>query len=923
MPDEITIGSVFFALKWIVIGAVVLWFARTIILGVLRFFGLFNPDHYWLLPRVPWRTALKPVVRFQKWFAYFSMGKKQTAKWAGPIATLCMMYRPGMVFLGRVNILNIPWFMPVGIKTKRHLVAVAGTGAGKSTTLVAMLALHRGNAFVIDPKGQLTRILRRRMGAGGDGIIGKGKRAFVLDPLGMIDGCTSAHWNPFHEMATIEKTSGRSYLPEIADKMAHAIVTQDSDSQPFFSNASREFVKGLILHIYTTIPTGQQNLVYLRRKLTCGNEEITPGTEHMTGIERLIMEMCQNDAFEAIANAAALVRDALKRDNFGTYLSSAIVQLGWIDYESIAGISGRSDFSLDELKNGDVSVFVCAKTTDVQKTYTGWFRLLAVMAAETFERVPGRPKYPTMFAIDEMPSLGRIEAFELAAPVLRSYGVQLLAITQDLGLLGETYPKTWASFLGNADAVLWMASNHNKSLEYLENELGSFTDEAGRDRPIAYVKQLKDYMEAERSRVVITLTGKRALRLSTPHYFKELPVTHYDRDPDEKEKPQRALTRAVASKIIGPGQSSELANRSVTPSGSASFNDARGVIALEYLSDGSRFVTSELDEGKKPRLGVYDAKTLGLLSFVPLSGEPDQPYTFGVVPGEAHVWICNRTWLRCIDLDTGQDVTKPIKSRGERAASIHVLDNGSVLTHGGGLTAPGVATRLSIWDPASRKRIQTVATPFAEGTVEGVGSDQAGLIDETRNQFFTGQHTGYVRQWDTRTLELIRDVQVKTPDGHGEDYTGTDDVSHRANMIHALALSEDRNRLAVGTQAGVIHVVELDQESDSFALIPSDFESGSMDHPAVTALLFLNDTTLLAGYEDGGLRTWNINARKQVGAPVACPYSDDGVAPKPRRLVALCGNNRVVAFDPAWHGATPLSPWIHEAGVVAAESYKF
>jgi type IV secretory pathway TraG/TraD family ATPase VirD4 len=538
---------------------------------IARPLGLYDPSHYRLFPRIPWRFCISPLFILRRWVRERHMGRKQTAGWASPIDRLFLMFRSGDVFVGRLRLFGIGLIMPIGIRTRRHLVMIAGTGAGKTTSLIAMLALHRGNAFVIDPNGQIARAQMRRCGRGGKGIIGKRGRSLALDPKEQL-GRPSACWNVFDELHVAETREGIDSVPELASVMAFALVQQDSQSQPFFSNASREFVTALILYIYAEQPREHQHAVRLRQLLTSGLEggPTKVGNRVCSPFDYLLFKMNECTAFNGIIRdgIATVVNASSNPDKIGQLLSSARTQTVWLDLPRIRSISMRSDFTLNELKTDTLSLFLVAPVSDVQETLSPWFRLLTVFAQQTFERIPGRPKYPTLFALDEMPSLGYIKAFDNAAPVMRKYGVQLLAITQDIEKLRDAYPQTYGGFLGGADAVIWMGTNHGESLEFLESSLGGHTitevhtsgripgfrrkEKSKSDRPLAYAEQLREFLDPAHGNVIVTRNGPRALKLKTPHYFKELPVWMYESDPDEHERALRAMTRRVCRAISMP-----------------------------------------------------------------------------------------------------------------------------------------------------------------------------------------------------------------------------------------------------------------------------------------------------------------------------------------------------------------------------------
>lgn len=537
------------------------WVLRTIWCVVGRRFGLYNPDQYHIFPRVPWRLPVRAFLYLRNFYRRFLMGRKQTAGWAGFLETLNMLYRPGKIMLGRFATVGFGWFMPVGIDPKKHLMMVAATGSGKTTSLATMLSLHRGNAFVVDPKPQLAPILARRCGNGGKGVFGKKRKVAVLDPKGRVEGHPGACWNPFDEIKSAVERRGEDAAVGVASKIAEALIKQDSKTQPFFANAAREFVRALVLHIHTTEPEASRNLVKLRKYLTVGHDAAPKREDGRQVSPRswLLFKMIENKAYDGIiADAAAAFRDSSEGAQ-GNVMRTATVQTEWMDLPEIRSISQRSDFTLSELKTGTLTLFVCAPVSDVQKTLSEWFRLLTTLAIWVHEDILEKPSHPTLFIIDELPSLGYIEAIATTPAVMRSYGVRLVGITQTLEALRGTYPNHWKTMLSSASAVMWMGVEASEDLEFIRKRLGERTrwqkmktpkgvdDRIERtERPLAYEQQIKDFLDpspARSSNVLVDIAGKRFLRLKTPHYFQELPVYLYEPDPGEKESALRAWTR--------------------------------------------------------------------------------------------------------------------------------------------------------------------------------------------------------------------------------------------------------------------------------------------------------------------------------------------------------------------------------------------
>lgn len=550
------VGVVLSAGFW---GLILSFVTRTLFCIIGRAFGFYEPAVYGaLFPRLPYRYPLRGYLWLRGWWRERHHGKKQTGGWGSLLLQLSMLYRPGTLFIGRLRAFHIGWFMPIGIKVKRHLVMVANTGGGKTVSIMSMLAMHEGNAFVIDPNGQMARGLYDRCGKGGNGVIGKGGKVAVLDPKNQVKGIPTAYWNPFDEIHAIGEREGVDAVPDVIEKMSHVLIETDSQTQPFWANASRQFAKAVMLYMYQAEPRENQTVTRFR-ELYCQGLKGSPDDPETPSRSYLIFEMDRCEQFgEIIRNATTDVKDGIKRKGEGPLLSSASTQLAWMDLPHMRESMSKSTFTLDELKTGKLTLFVCAPLVDVRDTLRGWFRLLTAMSQETFERIPGRPAVPTLFAIDEMPSLGYVKAFETIAPTGRKYGMQLLAITQDLGKLKEIYPQTWETYLSSADATIWLACAHQESLDYLEKKLGSTTryettEKGGKqhrvERQVAYSEQLREFLANDSGNMIIQPSSGRAMKVKAAFYFKELPVTYYQPDPDEREAALRQASRAICRKV--------------------------------------------------------------------------------------------------------------------------------------------------------------------------------------------------------------------------------------------------------------------------------------------------------------------------------------------------------------------------------------
>ena len=540
-----------------------------------RRLGLYNPERFRLWTYLwPWRPLYRALLPLFAWIREFAHGKRATAKWTPTLETMTLLYKPGLIPLGRLRWRGLPLFQPIGIEgSGRHLAMIAAPGSGKTTMLMTMLGLHRGTCFVVDCDAQMINAVGKRLGAGAPGIFGKGNDVRLLDPYHQAKNYPGSSWNAIWEMHRFVKEHGKDAAVGFAQTMAEALIKGSEGQNAWVQKDARAFLKGLILYVGFHERPENRNLVRLRRLLANGLSD----SDDEDPFEALLERMQGIDDFGgAISNAAGVMSSSHGSDGKNHPRADALEQTQWLDLPQLAAICNGSgpeccsDFDLHDLKKGKLCLFICAPVTDVQTKLSGYFRLLTMLTMEAFQRLETVSlKNPCLFAIDEMPALGHIEVLQTAAPVFRKYGVRLLCIAQDIERLKAVYPRSWGGFLGTAEAVVWMGLEHDETLETLAKKLSESTRDEKADgggffskaparsqkveRPLLYPQQIKELLDPQRGNIIVTRFGKRPLRLKNIPYYTELPVYFYETDRKFSERPGRKLGRRICA-LLAPGK---------------------------------------------------------------------------------------------------------------------------------------------------------------------------------------------------------------------------------------------------------------------------------------------------------------------------------------------------------------------------------
>ncbi|MGB9071022.1 MAG: type IV secretory system conjugative DNA transfer family protein, partial [Candidatus Acidiferrales bacterium] len=524
-----------------------------------KFIGRWNPFGWKTLRSRPY--FLKMFTAISEWSEReFHFGQHATGGFSGLLGVLSNEFHDGDIFLGRPKLIIGGMLRPIGIPTEKHMVTIAGTGSGKSTAaLIPNICLHRGNILVIDPKGELAAITARRRGHGGGGVRGFGDDVFVLDPFHIVPGFQTASYNVFDEMERVAQYDVDRPV-SYARKVAQALVPSTS-KDPYWDDAPRTFISGLLLYILQG-PKEHRNLVRLRELIMEGDVGSYKILRREDADQRgdafdallAMMKLCPEGPYRHVIVGAANSLSKMSHNQRGSVLTMTMEHTSFLDMPEIRKISMKSDFLLEDLKTRQISVYLCLPLNAVSGIEGRWLRMFVLLTVDMMTRVTKAPNPPLLLAIDEFPSLGKLDGIEVVAPTMRSYGVRLWVIGQDIEQFEKVYPDSWGSFIGGAEAVQFMGVTHPPTVAYIAERLGQHVvvqqqkmgkeiRETASERPLRDPEQIGRMLAKEDKNQIIWRGSHRPMLLKICPYFEYMPWWYYSRDRRFKEKWNRWIWR--------------------------------------------------------------------------------------------------------------------------------------------------------------------------------------------------------------------------------------------------------------------------------------------------------------------------------------------------------------------------------------------
>lgn len=387
-----------------------------------------------------------------------------SARWATNKELKANTYATGQILLGEHQ---GEW---IGSNDDRHLLTVAGSRAGKSSTcLKPNLLLWPSSVLCIDPKGELaeaTALARAKMG----------QDVYILDPFGEVKGEAAKYRASFNPLDELRSADPDSVIDDCA-LLADALIVPDKGGDQHWTLSAKNLVRGLML--YVLLKGGKNgSLVDLREMITAplGDDKETPDGDQIWLSTYFKLMMAEEDAFDGVLSGVGGTMFGKPKGERGSIISTAVEQTSFLDSTPMRKHLSESDLrplpSLRVLKQRPTTIYMVLPASRMATHYR-WFRMILTLALSALEREPMALPSPVLFVLEEFPQLGYMRQIEAAAGLMAGYGVKLWTVLQDLSQIKSLYRDSWETFIGNAGVVQAFGNTDATTLEYLSRSIGN------------------------------------------------------------------------------------------------------------------------------------------------------------------------------------------------------------------------------------------------------------------------------------------------------------------------------------------------------------------------------------------------------------------------------------------------------------------
>lgn len=352
-----------------------------------------------------------------------------------------------------------------GRKHRRNLntLVTGGSGAGKTRFYCKPNLMQANTSFVVlDPKGENLRDT-------GNLLIQKGYEIRVLDLINMDK---SNGYNPF---VYLQDDNDVQKLVTNLFKSTTPKGAQSND--PFWDTAAQMLLMALVFYLHYEAPPEEQNFPMVMEMLQAGEVDDTDDGPTISPLDRLFYKLEHDNPHHIAVKYYKSYRTGSAKTLKSIQITLA-ARLEKFNLASLAAMTSYDELNLRSLGEKKVALFAIIPDNDTSFNF-----LVSILYTQLFQQLfydadhihGGSLPMPVHFLMDEFANVSLPDDFDKILSVMRSRGVFVSIIIQNLAQLKALFEKQWEGIVGNCDEFLYLGGNEQSTHKYVSELLGKET----------------------------------------------------------------------------------------------------------------------------------------------------------------------------------------------------------------------------------------------------------------------------------------------------------------------------------------------------------------------------------------------------------------------------------------------------------------
>ncbi len=355
-----------------------------------------------------------------------------------------------------------------GHKHRRNLntLVVGGSGAGKTRFYAKPNVLQANTSFVIlDPKGELLRDT-------GHLLEKKGYKIRILD---LIDMYKSDGYNPFRYIR-----NDNDVLKLVTNLFKATTPPGSKSNDPFWDETAQMMLCAIFFFLKYECPEDDQNFANVVYMLSLA--EASDDGNTVSAFDLIYQELEQRQNKAKLPEHIAVKYYKLYHKAAGKTLQSIHITLAShldkFNLPDLVKLTTNDEMDITQMGEEKTALYCLIPDSDtsfnfvVSMLYTQLFQELFYSADKVHG---GALPVPVHFVMDEFANVALPDDFDKDLATMRSRGVFVSIILQNIAQLKKLFKDEWESIIGNCDELLYLGGNEKETFKYISESLGKQT----------------------------------------------------------------------------------------------------------------------------------------------------------------------------------------------------------------------------------------------------------------------------------------------------------------------------------------------------------------------------------------------------------------------------------------------------------------
>mgnify|MGYP002573093503 CR=1 FL=1 len=297
------------------------------------------------------------------------------------------------------------------------------------------------------------------------------KKGYEVRVLDLINMQKSYCYNPFVYLRNDND------VQRLVTNLFKATTPKGSQSQdPFWDTAASMLLLSLVFYLKYEAPPEEQNFPMVMELLRAGevreddDSYVSPLDELFDRLEMVNPEHIALKYYRDYHSGSAKTLKSIQ--------ITLAARLEKFNLESLASLTATDELDLPSLGEKKVALFALIPDNDtsfnflVSILYTQLFQQLFYLADHKYG---GSLPVHCHFIMDEFANVSLPDDFDKILSVMRSRGISVSIILQNMAQLKALFEKQWESIVGNCDEFVYLGGNEQSTHEYVSKLLGRET----------------------------------------------------------------------------------------------------------------------------------------------------------------------------------------------------------------------------------------------------------------------------------------------------------------------------------------------------------------------------------------------------------------------------------------------------------------